>query len=228
MPNWVSNNMTIAPDAEAGGTIKDVAMLVEQVGKPYTVKRTTFPDTGIEDHEVKKPFSFWNIVRPEGDDLGKYFPPISYPYDGSMEAGGSSPFWYDWNINNWGCKWDASDVDFMDHNPDHKQYTFSTPWGPPLEVLKSLSEQHPNLHIELEWEEEQGFGGTFVFRGGEATKTDYYDIPSSHADYVERDRERQCVCTWLEDPESFYSDCPSAVKNDESISPDELEVEAMI
>jgi hypothetical protein len=220
MPNWVYNNLTISPDSEAGGTIKDVAALVEQVSKPYTIKTTKLPEKEIVDHTVEEPFSFWNIVRPEGEDLEKY--------DGSISAGGSSPFWYDWNINNWGCKWDASDVEFSEYSPDHKQYTFSTPWGPPLEVLKSLSEQHPNLHIELEWEEEQGFGGTFVFRDGEATETNYYDIPSSHADYVERDREDQCVCTWIDDPESFYSDCPSAVKNEQAISPDELEVEAMI
>lgn len=219
MPNWVYNNLTIAPNAEAGGTIKDVADLVEQVGKAYTINTRDWKSGEMTEHTVEEPFAFWNIVRPEGEDLQKY--------DESLGTGGAMPFWYDWNISNWGTKWDASEVEFHDYEPDHKRYTFSTAWSPPLEVLKSLSEQHPNLWIELEWEEEQGFGGTFVFIGGEATETVYYEVPSSHADFVERGREDECSCTWGDDDYAF-PDCPSAVKNEQEISPDELEVEAMI
>ena len=221
MPNWVHNNLTIAPNAEAGGTIKDVADAIEQVGRAYVRKAYDWKTSEVVEHTVDDPgLAFWNIVRPEGEALEMY--------EESMTKPAASPYWYDWNCENWGTKWDASDVDLHDYEPDHKRFTFSTPWSPPLPVLTALSAQHPNLHIELEWEEEQGFGGTFVFRDGEATETNYYDIPSSHADYVERDREDQCVCTWIDDPESFYSDCPSAVKNEQAISPDELEVEAMI
>jgi hypothetical protein len=220
MPNWVYNNLTIAPNAEAGGTIKDVADAIEQLGKSYTVKTYDWKSGEVSDHTVENPeFSFWNVVRPEGEELQKY--------DESHGAGGAMPFWYEWNCEHWGTKWDASEVEFHDYEPDHKRFTFSTPWSPPIPVLTELSAQHPNLHIELEWEEEQGFGGTFVFRGGEFTETNYYDIPNSHADYVERDKEEQCICSWG-DEDSFFSDCPSAVKNEYWISPDELEIEVMI
>lgn len=203
MPNWVYNNLTIAPNAEAGGTIKDVADLVEQVGKAYTIKSRDWKSGEISEHTVEEPeFSFWNIVRPEGEDLAKY--------DESLGTGGAMPFWYTWNNEHWGVKWDASDVDFTDHGPDHKQYKFSTPWAPPIPVLEALSEQHPNVHIELEWEEEQGFGGTFVFRGGEGVETESYDVPSSHADFVNRGREDECACTWGEADDYGFADCPTA------------------
>lgn len=219
MPNWVYNNLTIAPNESEGGTVEDVAALIEQVGKPYTVTRQDWKTGEKSEHTVHEPFSFWNIDRPEGEDLEKY--------DESLGASGASPFWYTWNNSRWGVKWDASDVDIQDHAADHKQITFSTPWGPPLEGLTTLSQQHPKLHIELEWEEEQGFGGTFVFTNGEATETDAYDIPMSHADYVARDR--GCYCE--SDPEEApFTDCPTYVpepSSDMMIPDDELEVEAV-
>lgn len=214
MPNWVYNNLTIAPNAEAGGTIKDVADLVEQVGRAYTISHYDWATKEVKKHTVEEPeFTFWNIVRPEGEALEMY--------DESLIKPAASPYWYDWNCENWGTKWDASDVEFQSHGPDHKQYTFRTAWSPPLEALKALSEQHPNVHIELEWEEEQGFGGTFVFRGGEGVETEYYDVPSSHADFVKRGREDECGCTWGEADDYGFADCPTA-------TPKEVDTETAI
>ena len=214
MPNWVYNNLTIATSSETGGTIKDVADLVEQVGRPYTVSHYDYKSKEVKKYTVEEPeFTFWNIVRPEGEALEMY--------DESLTKPSASPYWYDWNIENWGTKWDASDVEFQSHGPDHKQYTFRTAWAPPLEALKALSEQHPNVHIELEWEEEQGFGGTFVFRGGEGVETEYYDVPKSHADFVNRGREDECACTWGEADDYGFADCPTA-------TPKEVDTETAI
>lgn len=219
MPNWVYNNLSITDPS--GKHTDDVTRLMAQVGATYTVRTASYASGTFEviDVEVRDPgLSFWNIVRPEGEDSKKY--------EESIGASGAMPHWYDWNCENWGTKWDASDVNIQDHAADHKQITFSTPWSPPLPVLVTLSEQYPKLHIELEWEEEQGFGGTFVFTGGEATETDSYDIPDSHADHVARDR--TCVCEWDDDGENFYPDCPGYIPDENKIAEDELEVEAML
>jgi hypothetical protein len=218
MPNWVQNNLTITTDPEAGGTIKDIADLVEQVGRDYEVKTWDWKSKETYTHAVTEPtLSFWNIVRPEDEELQKY--------DESLEAGGAMPFWYSWNCDNWGTKWDASDVELHDYSPDHKRYTFSTPWSPPIPVLTSLSAQHPNLWIELEWEEEQGFGGTFVFTNGEFRETNYYDIPTSHAEYVGRDKECGCEI-W---GEKSFDDCPVEDIDPSMIVPDdEIVIEQMI
>lgn len=219
MPNWVYNNLTVTPNEEAGGTVKDVAALVEQVGKPFTVQVKNFRDGETQTHTVEGPFMFWNIDHPEGEDLEKY--------DQSLIDGGAMPFWYDWNCEHWGTKWDTNgEVGFTDHGPDHKQYSFETAWAPPLEALTTLSAQHPNLHIELEWEEEQGFGGTFVFREGNAHETLYYDVPSSHADYVER--EKECACEIWQQDDPPFEDCPGYVPESCYIESDELEVESMV
>jgi hypothetical protein len=94
-----------------------------------------------------------------------------------------------------------------------------------MNVLVALSEQYPNLHIELEWEEEQGFGGTFVFTEGNVTETNWYDIPNSHADYVERGQTCSCE-SYPEEPP--FTDCPDYVPEDARIPADELEVEALL
>lgn len=205
MPNWVYNNLEITDPS--GENVADVARLLEQVNAPRR---------GIS-------FSFWNIIKPEGDELTEY--------NESMRAGSASPFYWNWNCSNWGSHWDASDVVSETYSDTHKQFTFTTPWSAPIPVLVALSEQYSNLHFELEWEEEQGFGGTYTFDNGEALETIYYDSPSSHADYVARDQECGCV----EDAwgEAQFEDCPNYVPEEEIdpsqiISEHELEVEAIV
>lgn len=219
MPNWVYNNLIITDPSEEHAT--DIDSLMEQVGATYTIKASSWEgaEVRIEEVEVENPgFSFWNIVRPEGEDREKY--------DDSIGGPGALPFWYDWNCENWGTKWDASNVDIYEHGKSHKQFTFSTPWAPPLPVLVALSEQYPNLHIELDWEEEQGFGGTYVFTKGVGVETDSYDVPSTHAEHEERGK--TCICEWdYDDPTEFYPDCPGYISEEHMIQEDELEVEAM-
>jgi hypothetical protein len=68
-----------------------------------------------------------------------------------------------------------------------------------------LSEQYPTLNFDYEYEEEQGWGGSCTFLGGEDIACNEYDIPSSHADYEALERECQCQ---YEDIEYAFEDCP--------------------
>ena len=83
--------------------------------------------------------------------------------------------WYNWNVRNWGTKWDVA-VHSEDKYPDtvlheHKSegedqwlvYGFNTAWSPPVEALIKLSRLVPNCVVTLSWEEEQGFGGEIEF-----------------------------------------------------------------
>jgi len=218
MPNWVYNNLVIvANDPVSDGA--DLERLVEQVGAEYCMKQSTYRDGKheVSPVPVSQPFSFWNIVRPEDEDLVKY--------EDSLGTPGAMPFWYDWNCENWGTKWDAGNPSRHLH-PHGVAYTFDTAWSPPLQAMAHLSQQHPNLILTLEWEEEQGFGGTFEFKNGEVEETDSYDAPMSHADYVARDR--TCFCEGMN--EKAFDDCPIATRMDtgsEEFPADELEIEVM-
>jgi hypothetical protein len=39
-------------------------------------------------------------------------------------------------------------------------------------------------------------------------ETKSWDIPASHADYVERDNEDGCLCSYSDDEDDWYDDCP--------------------
>lgn len=212
MPNWVSNNLTITgPESEVQAVKNRLAApyerIFQKIGKEGSETRTA---------TVDQTFSFWNIVRPEGEDRVKY--------EESLEAPGAAPFWYDWNVNNWGTKWDT-DAELTEHAADHLQYVFSTAWSPPVEALTTLGKNFPTVHIELEWEEEQGFGGTFVLTEGAVNVTDEYDIPDSHA--VMMERKEYCYCESA--GEKFFTDCPIEEVDPEFLIPnDEIIVESMV
>ena len=67
--------------------------------------------------------------------------------------------WYNWNCNNWGTKWDASDPNVIDI-PSATTYEFSTAWSPPLPVIIAAAKQFPKLTFDLRyWESGIGFQG---------------------------------------------------------------------
>ena len=48
--------------------------------------------------------------------------------------------WYSWNIENWGCKWDAFPTDYERDENSITAY-FDTPWGPPIALYEYLDSQ---------------------------------------------------------------------------------------
>ena len=48
--------------------------------------------------------------------------------------------WYDWNINNWGTKWDISLIDWNREDDDTIWISFDTAWGPPIALYEYLFE----------------------------------------------------------------------------------------
>jgi hypothetical protein len=65
--------------------------------------------------------------------------------------------WYDWQIANWGTKWDARVEDFQIDDPKEVYVYFETAWSPPVEFLKWFSELHPDVIFENEYDEEGCF-----------------------------------------------------------------------
>jgi len=57
--------------------------------------------------------------------------------------------WYDWNLANWGCKWEVSDVE-CDHFEDNSfECEFETPWSPPEQIFYALREMFED--VEISW-----------------------------------------------------------------------------
>jgi hypothetical protein len=94
--------------------------------------------------------------------------------------------WYQWNISNWGTKWDISDV-YIDNNaePDSIEFSFSTAWAPPVEAFHTWAAGDGRVEFSLEyWEPGCGFVGTTTY-DGEYLDTDDVDLNSNPARYRE-------------------------------------------
>ena len=59
----------------------------------------------------------------------------------------------DWRIENWGCKWDASNTKCVS-GETKLDYTFTTPWSPPSAWLDTVSRKYPALTFYLRFEDE--------------------------------------------------------------------------
>lgn len=109
--------------------------------------------------------------------------------------------WYDWNIANWGTKWDASDV-VLNQSTDSLSFSFSTPWSPPLPVIEELIKDK-DIELHLFYEEEQGWGGEIKARDGVFVEEKIWDIPNSHSEASKR--HGGCYC--IQSDEQYFSDC---------------------
>lgn len=237
MPNWVYNHISV------NGEKKDLLAFAEKARQEHETlwitsewkfdaelgKNVKVPESERKiEREMsgESVFSFWNFIRPADEDLPYYFGHKVKPEDKddpnatseqkmakAMSFYGSDA--YDWNVRNWGTKWDAGSAELDDNldtlkDKDTLAYRFETAWSIPEPIFSAMVEQHPELTFSFESEEEQGWGAEFEGKDGELSLVKEWDIPQSHADWVDLGREDSCVCGWSDD--ETYDDCPTARK----------------
>jgi hypothetical protein len=224
MPNWVYNTVSITGSPEL------VEQVREMLAQPYETNHKEFAinDDGTQGYKHTKgvhesKFSFWNIQSPT--DLDAYYgeeakTDLDNFAESYKKAMAESNHWYEWNCREWGCKWDASNVELQEPYEANGKltigYRFDTAWSPPLEAIAKLSQQYPDLIIEIDYEEEQGWGGNWVFDKGEIFHKEEWDIPNSHEENMSRkDYCWACDETWG-DEDYRYDDCPDLTNSPES------------
>ena len=173
MPNWCYNTLLIEAEPQV------IAKIKAQLSAPYERKTQDLPSFEWKTETVQKDLSFWNIIRPSDDRLGEYYGTHGYANGGKQ--GDTEWNWYNWNIHNWGTKWDASESELVEESETSLQYRFDTPWGVAEGALIALSKQYPDIQFDLEYEEETGWGGEVEFTNGESVVVLEY-----------QDRCRQC------------------------------------
>jgi hypothetical protein len=214
MPNWVTCSISFSTEKPEEMTAFRKKMTQP---RPYIkqdpehqYKSLPYAPENLEygDHE----FSFWNIVSPDESILPEYWG--EQPQTGSIAEAlqNKTNFWYDWNIRNWGCKWDARVIDGETYWSETEwSLIIDTPWGAPLEFFEALAEAHPEVHMEAVCIEEQGWGVIYETVEGKIVEAEEWDIPCSHAEH-EATLGRyghSCHCEWGEDdPEYMFDDCP--------------------
>ena len=214
MPNWCYNSLTITGDSDT------IAKVKARLNTPFTMLHDNWdPETremSVKEFTYSKPvFAFYNIVnhREQGisDEVYNAQPPQKANI---FDDSGSD--WYNWNHRNWGTKWDVAvsdkdeypDTAITDEGEDFISYRFNTAWSPPIPAIAKLSEQYPDLELELDFEEETGWGGCYMFLEGEGSEVESYenkcrDCDSLNTmDYCENDCGEICdSCHYLGEAE---------------------------
>jgi hypothetical protein len=183
MPNWVYNGLTIE------GSPDSVKKLMEQMNTPFVRVHDNWDiaTQQMQKQQVTYPnpvFAFWNIVKPTNLEAYDGPQPKTENFEQAMRF--ESDHWYDWNVRNWGTKWDVA-VSSLDTNPDTYMeetvngenhvvyYNFETAWSRPMGALTKLSEQYPDLLFTLVYEEESGWGGECEILRGKVISESEYD-----------------------------------------------------
>lgn len=66
--------------------------------------------------------------------------------------------WYDWNCENWGCKWDAGDLRDLDRDGNTLTFSFNTAWTNPVHLFQFLAEEKWEFRNVYTEEGDQFFG----------------------------------------------------------------------
>lgn len=145
MPNWVKNNLRIKLNGEKA--LEVLEMIKDEAGNMTFSKVSPLPEE-LEDTTSPVPD---NVAKKERRRLQKLY---------------GADNWYDWQCNNWGCKWDASESSFYQQD-GYDMVTFQTAWTPPFAFMKTLSETFPKVTFELQFEEEsETLFGKAIFQNG--------------------------------------------------------------
>jgi hypothetical protein len=85
---------------------------------------------------------------------------------------------YNWERENWGVKWGASEENLITDKPNQLLYTFNTPWGPPELFLIKLSKQYPLLQFINAWieEDERKHYTNYYVYGHPLTKAEFLNL----------------------------------------------------
>jgi hypothetical protein len=81
--------------------------------------------------------------------------------------------WYTWCCNNWGTKWNASDVEYYKEDST-LTYSFNTAWGPPSVWFTKLCDKYPNFELTLKYEESgMDIGGNMTYTNNNLFEQEY-------------------------------------------------------
>ncbi len=191
MPNWVITRIQISGDEdkikEFEDKMLDLSEGAEQVftfnrvkQRPEELENTISPDPRPQPQKVKDLEGNEIVVEVYQSVINEWeiqaaikrgeTPPEPIPCNNAtpeqqeeliLKYGRSN--WYDWNLHNWGTKWDAKEAFY---NQEDKILQLETAWSCPDTVLLEMFEQFPDLHFEGSYADED-FGSNAGYIGND-------------------------------------------------------------
>jgi hypothetical protein len=161
MPNWVNNDIIIK-------------------GNPASIQRFAKAVRSKDKDGEVNVFDFNNIF-PCPEQLNKN----DWQSDKAVAAANKATYgyegWYDWNVANWGTKWNSCNARVCNLGNGSVCYSFETAWSPVADrILSNLSRRFKSLTFTHEFHEEAGMypSERKVWQEGEITSQE--EIPNTN------------------------------------------------
>lgn len=172
----------------------------------YNYQNDVYDDTDVEyklKKEIQKEINFIDgiLLDTKYHNFKNYIPLLLdnetklIPYDIAILAkiAANANFirgyncWYDWNIENFGTKWDISSYIDVDDFIKDKGMSYETAWGPNEAFYFNISKDYPELTFKLSYDEEGvGFAGECEIKNGVYLSNEYYDVSKDAIEYYKK------------------------------------------
>ena len=134
--------------------------------------------------------------------------------------------WYEWNIANWGSKWDTNDpcLDNSEWENGVIRYTFDTAWSPIIPVVEALAKEHTRVTITYNYYEGgSDFWGEHEYKKGEITSFDEGALSDASCERLEylMGQHHNCQECWNEiecngeTTQQLCSECEALVEEED-------------
>ena len=140
MPNWCYNRVSIYSE-----NIDQVTELFDifNNAEPFNtlIPSPKWSETPNEDGELP-------VLEEHKDSDGKVlFTTHKFP-----KSGKTDDRWYDWQINNWGTKWEPADIS-VEQCDEELELTFNTAWSPPEDICRAIRNKYPDVTVSWFYDE---------------------------------------------------------------------------
>jgi hypothetical protein len=140
MPNWCYNRVSIYSE-----NIDQVTELFDifNNAEPFNtlIPSPKWSETPNEDGELP-------VLEEHKDSDGKVlFTTHKFP-----KSGKTDDRWYDWQINNWGTKWEPTDIS-VEQCDEELELTFNTAWSPPEDICRAIRNKYPDVTVSWFFDE---------------------------------------------------------------------------
>jgi hypothetical protein len=143
----------------------------------------------------------FNTVIPTPDDV----------YQGNLTYGVDyGPNWRDFNIGNWGTKWNAYDAE----RKSDTLIQFDTAWSHPREVIHVLSMMFPDETLTVEYADEDlgGNQGSYTIKDGVDTQNAMSPTYGPEAiGFAVKVKYGQTLSEYLDDQRQYYDETPEGI-----------------
>ena len=141
MPNWCYNRVSVYSE-----NTKDMDELFDIFNNenPFNalIPSPVWSETPNEDGELP-------VLEEHKDADGKVlFTTHKFP-----KSGKTDDRWYDWQIQNWGTKWEPTDIDVEQTDDMELELTFNTAWSPPEEICRAIRNKYPDISVSWFYDE---------------------------------------------------------------------------